>query len=160
MDRAVFQGAFPRSAPRRNAAPFWIGVAFLAGALASCSANHYDPAEEANIGDLARQGCKSGDHVITRAGLNQVYEDSLVLWDGSDPATTFTVRFKGPGVARKTSGLVGKNRYERAYEALSEVKKDDRTVEVEFVCQGKRKTPTATRFSFRDASGDEVAFDF
>jgi hypothetical protein len=120
----------------------------------------YDPVGEVDVDDLAEQGCKKGDRVTTRAELNQVYEDALVLWDGHDPDTTFTVNFKGPGIGRKTKSLVGENRYERAYDALREVRAAERPVEVTVDCRGKRKTPIATRFSYRDEGGEEVAFEF
>jgi hypothetical protein len=135
-------------------------LAILAGTLAGCAMYRYHPVEERSIRDLAEDGCKDGEKIVTSADLNQVYEDSLVLWDGRDADTTFTVQFKGPGVVRKTKSLVGQNRYERAYEALQVVRDDKRPVEVSFECRGERKTPIASRFSFRDEGGDEVAFEF
>jgi hypothetical protein len=120
----------------------------------------YHPATEVDVEDLAAKGCEDGDRVITRAEVNQVYEDALVLWDGRDPDTTFTVGFRGPGIGRKTKSLVGRDRYETAYDALRELQRDDQPVEVTAVCRGKRKTPIATRFSFRDRGGEEIAFEF
>jgi hypothetical protein len=135
-------------------------LAILAATLAGCTMYRYQPVAERSITDLAEDGCKDGEKIITSADLNQVYEDSLVLWDGRDPDSTFTVQFKGPGVLRRTKSLVGQNRYERAYEALQSVKEDERPVKVTFECRGKRKTPIVSRFSFRDEVGDEVAFEF
>ena len=50
-------------------------------------------------------------------------------------------------MVRKTKSLVGKNRYERAYDALQEVMREEDEVSVTFVCKGERKTPVATRVS-------------
>ena len=138
-------------------APVLLAAAMGVG---GCSLYHYHPATEVGVEALAAKGCDNGDRVITRAELNQVYEDALVLWDGRDADSTVTVEFKGPGVARKTKSLVGQNRYERAYDALVEQRSHQRPVEVTMVCRGDHKTPTATRISFRDDGGDEVAFDF
>jgi hypothetical protein len=135
-------------------------VVVLATLSAGCSLYHYHPVKEVGVEKLASHGCDKGDRVTTRAELNQVYEDALVLWDGSDPKTTFTVEFKGPGIARKTKSLVGQDRYERAYDALREVLAAEQPVEVTLECRGERKTPIATRFSYRDRGGEEIAFEF
>jgi hypothetical protein len=135
-------------------------VVTLAIALSACALYRYDPVSEADVEDLATRGCKKGERVTTLAELNQVYENALVLWDGRDPDTTFTVSFKGPGIGRKTKSLVGQSRYERAYDALREVRAAERPVRVTVECRGERKTPIATRFSFRDEAGEEVAFEF
>ena len=161
MERARTDKGSRRGGARALAAVLGsTGPVILAATLAGCTMYRYQPVQERSIQTLADDGCKKGDRVVTSADLNQVYEDSLVLWDGRDPDSTFTVRFKGPGVARKTKSLVGQNRYERAYEALRDVMDDGRPVEVTFECRGQRKTPIASRFSFRDEGGDEVAFEF
>ena len=144
--------------PRRAGGTFLVIVAVVVGT--ACSAYDYDPVEEDDIDRLADEGCKNGDRITTTAEVSQVYEDSLVLWDGVDPETTFTVRFREPGVSRKTKGVFGKNRYERAYEALQDVMEDEEPIEVTLLCQGERKTPIATRFSYRDEGGEEVAYEF
>ena len=135
-------------------------VVVLTSVLAGCTLYRYDPVREVDVEDLADRGCKDGDRVITRAELNQVYEDALVLWDGRDSETTLTVNFKGPGIARKTKSILGKDRYESAYEALRAVQEDERPIEVTIECRGERKTPIATRFSYRDEGGEEIAFEF
>ena len=80
---------------------------------------HYDPVQEVDVDDLAERGCDKGDRVSTRAELNEVREDALVLWDGRDPDTAFTVNFKGPGIARKTKSTFGQDRSDRAATELS-----------------------------------------
>jgi hypothetical protein len=132
----------------------------LALFASGCTMYRYDPVREVDLWDLAENGCDKGDRVSTRAELNQVYEDALVLWNGRDPDSTFTVNFKGPGIGRKTKSTFGQNRYERAYEALREVRAAERTVNVTVECRGERKTPIATRFSYLDESGEQVAFEF
>jgi hypothetical protein len=136
----------------------WTVIAILS--LASCTLYEYDPVEERSIERLVEDGCEKGDRVTTTAEVNQVYEDSVVLWDGRDPDTTYTLRFKGPGLGAKTKSLLGENRYESAYKALSHQMEEDEPVDVSFVCQGRRKTPVANRFSFRDEDGEEIAYEF
>jgi hypothetical protein len=137
-----------------------IALVILAILPAGCSLYRYHPVKEVEVEKLAEHDCKKGDRVTTRAELNQVYEDALVLWDGSDPHTAFTVEFKGPGIARKTKSVVGKDRYERAYDALRDVRAAQQPVEVTLECRGERKTPIATRFSYRDKGGEEIAYEF
>jgi hypothetical protein len=121
----------------------------------------YDPVREIDIEDLADDGCgKRGDRLLTNAEINQVYEDSVVLWDGREPDSTYTLHIRGPGMVRKTKSLVGKSRYERAYDALQEVMREEDEVTVTFVCKGERKAPVATRVSFRAEDGDEIAYEF
>jgi hypothetical protein len=160
MERARTHGFIERGASRARDLLRWTGFVILSTTLTGCTMYRYQPVEQRDIDDLAEDGCKKGDRVSTRAELNQVYEDSLVLWNGRDPDSTFTVRFKGPGVARRTKSLVGQSRYERAYEALQDVREDERPIEVTFACRGERKTPIVTRFSFRDEGGEEIAFEF
>jgi len=144
----------------RTARSTWMALVVLATLPVGCTMYRYQPVKEVEVDELARNGCDKGDRVTTRAELNHVYEDALVLWDGDDPDTTFTVGFKGPGIARKTKTLVGQDRYERAYDALREVLASERPVEVTVECRGERKTPIATRFSYRDRGGEEIAFEF
>lgn len=138
----------------------WMAWVILATLPAGCSLYHYQPVKEVDVAKLASHGCEKGDRVSTRAELNQVYEDALVLWNGHDPSTTFTAEFKGPGIGRKTKSLVTKDRYERAYDALREVLASEQTVDVTLECRGERKTPIATRFSYRDRGGEEIAYEF
>ena len=147
-------------AARRCRASSWIVLVILSTIGLGCSAYDYDPVEEKDIEQLADEGCKDGDRVTLTAEVNQVNEDSLVLWDGVDPDTTYTVRFRDAGIARKTKGVFGKNRYESAYEALQDLKEDGEPIDVTLVCQGQRKTPIATRVSFRDEDGEEIAYEF
>lgn len=140
---------------------WWIAVAILSmvGA-AGCSSYAYDPVEKLDIGRLADDGCKKGERIAITAEVSQVYEDTFVLWDGDDPKTTYTLRFREPGFGRKTKGVFGKNRYESAYEALRDLMADREPVDVTLLCQGERKTPIATRFSYRDDDGEEIAYEF
>jgi hypothetical protein len=137
------------------------GVFVVAATMgAGCSLYHYDPVTEVDVDDLAARGCKDGDRVTTRAELNQVYEDALVLWDGLDPATTVTVELKGQGIGGKTKAVFGENRYERAYDALRELQASEQPLDITVECRGKHKTPVATRFSYREKGGEEIAFEF
>ena len=137
-----------------------VALVTLALLASGCAMYRYDPVKEVDVDDLAEHGCDKGDRVSTRAELNEVREDALVLWDGRDPDTAFTVNFKGPGIARKTKSTFGQDRYEKAYETLREVLAAERPVDVTVECRGERKTPIATRLSYRDDGGDEIAFEF
>ena len=138
----------------------WSALVVLASMAAGCTMYRYQPVTEVDVDDLAARGCKDGDRVTTRAELNQVYEDALVLWDGRDPATTVTVELKGQGIGGKTKAVFGQNRYERAYDALRELQASEQPLDMTVECRGKNKTPVLTRFSYREKDGEEIAFEF
>ena len=148
------------SAVARSRRSLWMAGVSLSMLAAGCTLYRYQPVRERDVSSLAQAGCGKGERVTTTAEVNQVYEDSLVIWDGSDPGTTYTLQFKGPGVGRKAKSLVGQSRYERAYDALRDLMHDERPVEVTFTCKGDRRTPIATRFSYRDAGGERIAYEF
>lgn len=148
------------AAARRFGARSSSALVIPALVLAGCTMYRYQPVEQREIEDLAERGCEKGERVMVLAEVNQVYEDSLVLWDGRDPETTYTLQIEGPGLGRKAKSLVGQSRYERAYDALQDVMEDDRRVEATFTCRGERRTPIATRIAFRDLGGDEIAYEF
>ena len=124
----------------------WSVVVPLAMTTLGCILYRYQPVTEIELEDLADRGCDKGDRVTTRAELNKVYEDAMVLWDGRDPDTTVTVGFAGPGVGGKTKGVFGENRYERAYDALRELAAHERPLEVTIECRGERRTQIGRPF--------------
>lgn len=132
----------------------------VALSLTSCAVHRYRPVEEVRIDRLVSEGCKKGSRVATTAWLNQVYRESVILWDGRDPDSTYSVRLKSPGVVDKTKGTIGKNRYQSGFRALQELMEEERRVTVTFTCKAKNRPPVADRFAYVAPDGEQVVYEF
>lgn len=123
-------------------------------------ANRYEPVVQRSFSTLVDDGCGGrGERVRTAARINRVYRDGVVLWNGADPATTYLVRFPGPTFGAKAKAVVGKSRYERAYETLREVKAERGRIDVALTCRGPGLPPVADRFSYIGDDGRERTFE-
>lgn len=128
--------------------------------LGGCRSMSYQPVSETSFQTLAAQGCsKDGQRLITTARINKVYEDSVILWDGTDASSTYTVRMEKRSVGERVKGVVSTTPHERAFRELQEVQREDGLITVTLTCRGRSVPPTMDQFSYRDSAGNRQTIE-
>ena len=120
----------------------------------------YEPVQELSFADVLERDCgKAGERVTTRAEINRVYQNSLILWNGRDPASTYTVELVEPSFGQRVKAKVSKTRFERAYEVLKRLEEEQVSIEVVLTCARGDRAPTADRFSYTTDEGERRTFE-
>lgn len=128
--------------------------------LSACSGLRYEPVQELSFARVLERDCgEEGERITTRARINRVYRNSLILWDGRDPASTYTVALVEPSFGQRLKAKVGTSRFERAYEVLKQLEEERVPIEVVLTCARGDRPPTADRFSYTTATGERRTFE-
>ncbi|MFP3939594.1 MAG: hypothetical protein ACLF0P_04750 [Thermoanaerobaculia bacterium] len=140
---------------------------FLQGALLSsllllpaCAGLGYEPVREVSLATVLERDCgKDGERVATQAWVNKVYRNSLILWDGRNPKSTYTVNLVDPTLRQRARAKVGTSRFERAYEVLKRLERERVPIEIVLTCAPGDRPPTTGRFSYVAADGERRTFE-
>ena len=126
-----------------------------------CTMYRYHPAEERSIETWRRKAARTATGSPPAPSSTRSTRMRSCSGTAAIPSTTFTVELQGTGDRRArprawsartaTSGPTT-----RCARCGRRSGRSRSTVE----CRGQRKTPIATRFSYRDEGGEEVAFEF
>lgn len=131
-------------------------LAFLAAGCAS-----YQPARERDFASASREGCTDrGQSFIVTAQVSKAYENTVLLWDGIDPAKTMSVTLPGRGPVARAKGWFGTSKYEASMKRLNELSAAGTPVTVTLACQGEQVAPEATNISYTNPDGTRTAIAF
>lgn len=120
----------------------------------------YEPVHQRSFSNVLERDCgKAGERVTTRAQINRVYRNSLILWDGSDPASTYTVELVDPSFGQRLKAKVSTSRLERAYGVLNRLEEEQIPIEIVLTCARGDRPPTADRFSYTTDEGERRTFE-
>jgi hypothetical protein len=129
-------------------------------ALSACAS--YEPVRESNFPQLVSGGCRDeGRQTIVTAYVNKAYENTVILWDGSDPAATVAANLPRPGFGARLRGMFGgEGKNEVAAEQLSQVAQQRLPVTFTLECQGPNMAPLVRSVSYTDQQGQRVAIGY
>ena len=135
-----------------------ITTALVAGGCASMS---YHPATEESLAKVVDDGCRSGDTAIVTGQVSQAYENTVVLADGTNPATTLAINLPGRGSPSATMHRwLGTNKYELTAEKLNQLRAQGTPVTATIECKGSKTPPVARNIEFANADGTKVAIAY
>ncbi len=129
-------------------------------ALSACAS--YEPVRESNFAQVVSAGCaEEGRQTIVNAYVNKAYENTVVLWDGTDPATTLAANLPRPGWGARVRGMFGgEGKNQVAAEQLNQVGQQRLPVTFTLECQGKNHAPLVRTVSYTDQQGQRVAIAY
>lgn len=128
--------------------------------LSACAGLSYEPVQDFSFSSVLERDCgKAGERVTTEARINRVYRNSLILWDGRDPASTYTVELVEPSFGQRVKAKVSSSRFEQAYEVLNQLEEEQVPIEVVLTCAQGDRPPTADRFSYMTDAGERRTFE-
>jgi hypothetical protein len=128
--------------------------------LPACASLDYEPTRELPFATVVERDCgKDGDRVATRAWVNKVYRNSLILWDGRDPQSTYTVELVDPTLRQRAKAKVSTSRLELAYETLKRLEEERIPIEIVLTCAAGDRPPTTGRFSYVTNAGERQTFE-
>jgi hypothetical protein len=127
----------------------------------SCAALAYKPAEERGFADIAASGCSNRDgEFIVRGMVSNATEDTVVLADPQDEASTMSLTLPGRGPLARAKGFFGKkNKYQTAQQRLDGLRSERTPVVVTLKCHGSG-TPSARNISYMTADGARESISF
>jgi hypothetical protein len=128
--------------------------------LVASAALAYKPAEEREFRDIAASGCenRNGDFLV-RGMVSNATEDTVVLSDPSDEASTMSVTLPGRGPFAHVRGFFSNSKYEATQHRLDELRADRTPVVVTLKCRGSG-TPSARNISYTNADGMRESISF
>lgn len=128
--------------------------------FAVCAANAYKPAEERVFGEIAAGGCtnRNGDFIV-RGMVSNATEDTVVLSDPADEASTMSVTLPGRGPLAHVRGFFSKSKYEATQHQLDMLRADHTPVVVTLKCRGTG-TPAARNISYTNEDGSAGSITF
>ncbi|MEO8467556.1 MAG: hypothetical protein ABI640_19705 [Gammaproteobacteria bacterium] len=134
----------------------FLSVAFMA----SCAAMAYRPAEERAFGEIAAGGCnnRNGDFIV-RGMVSNATEDTVVLSDPADEASTMSLRLPGRGPLARVKGFFSRNKYEATLRRLEELRAERTPVVVTLKCRGDG-APAARNISYTNEDGSAGSITF
>jgi hypothetical protein len=128
--------------------------------LVASAAIAYKPAEERVFGDIAASGCdnRNGDFIV-RGMVSNATEDTVVLSDPRDDASTMSLTLPGRGPLARVKGFFSRGKYQAAQHRLDELRADRTPVVVTLKCRGNG-TPSARNISYVNADGSRESISF
>jgi len=135
-------------------------IALILGALAltACASRTYRPAVQEPISKVVSNGCgRNGDTVMVTGQVSQASENSIVLADSTDSATTLAINLPGRGSPSATMRRwFGTSKYELTDQRLNELKAQGTPLIATIECKGPRLTPVARSIEFRNPDDTRV----
>ena len=139
-------------------------IALLVSALAltACASRTYRPAVQEPISKVVSNGCgRNGDSLMVTGQVSQASENSIVLADSANSATTLAVNLPGRGSPSSTMRRwFGTSKYELTDQRLNELKAQGTPLMVTMECKGPRVTPVARGIEFPNPDGTRVAIAY
>lgn len=133
----------------------------FAGFLVGCASTSYEPVREQSFAQLAANGCvNGGQQVMVTAQVSKAYQDTVVLWDGTDPQQTIAATLGGRGPVARLRGWFGENKYELSEQQLNELAAQRTPVTVTLECSGAGVAPVARNISYQSQDGTRVAIGY
>jgi hypothetical protein len=127
--------------------------------LAACAS--YQPVQESTFAALTSDGCRDeGRQMLVEAYVSKAYENTVVLWDGTDAQSTVAVTLPGRGVLGRMRGWFGDSKHEVTQQTLNQLAAERTPVTVGVVCQGGKVAPEAASLRYVDAQGQRVAIAY
>jgi hypothetical protein len=128
---------------------------------AGCASMNYHPATQESLSKIVDDGCPSGDTAIVTGQVSQAYENTVVLADGANPATTLAIDLPGQGSPSATMHRwLGRNKYQLTAEKLNQLRAQGTPVTATIECKGSKTPPVARNIEFADADGSKVAIAY
>ena len=139
-------------------------IAIMVGALAltACASRTYRPAVQEPISKVVSNGCgRNGDTVMVSGQVSQASENSIVLADNANSATTLAINLPGRGSPSSTMRRwFGTSKYELTAQRLNELKAQGTPLMATIECKGPRLTPVARSLEFPNPDGTRVAIAY
>ena len=128
--------------------------------LVATAAMAYRPAEERSFGEIAASGCNNRDgDFIVRGMVSNATEDTVVLADPADEATTMSLSLPGRGPLARAKGFFSRSKYEATQKRLERLRSDHTPVVVTLKCRGSG-TPAARNISYTNEDGSAGSITF
>ena len=139
-----------------------IALTVSALVLSACASRTYRPAVQEPISKVVSNGCgRNGDMIMVTGQVSQASENSIVLSDSSNAATTLAVNLPGRGSPSSTMRRwFGTSKYELTDQRLNELKAQGTPLTVTMECKGPRLTPVALSIEFPNPDGTRVAIAY
>jgi hypothetical protein len=137
-------------------------LTLVAAAVVLSACASYEPVRESDFAQVVSAGCtEEGSQTIVNAYVNKAYQNTVVIWDGSDPSTTLAANLPRPGWGARLRGVFGgEGKNEVAAEQLSQVGQQRLPVTFTLECQGKNLAPLVRNVSYTDQQGQRVAIAY
>lgn len=132
----------------------------IAALAMSCAAMAYRPAEERSFREIAASGCtnRDGDFIV-RGMVSNATEDTVVLADPEDEASTISLALPGRGPLARVKGFFTRSKYEATQKRLDQLRSERVPVVVTLKCRGSG-TPDARNISYTNEDGSAGSITF
>jgi hypothetical protein len=137
-------------------------LTLVAAAVALSACASYEPVRESNFAQVVSSGCTDeGRQTIVNAYVNKAYENTVILWDGSDPAVTVAANLPRPGIGARVRGMFGgEGKNQVAAEQLNQLGQQRLPATFTLECQGSKMAPLVRAVSYTDQQGQRVAIGY
>jgi hypothetical protein len=129
-------------------------------ALSACAS--YEPVRETTYAQLVSGGCgDEGEQMLVQGYVQRAYENTVVIWDGSDASSTVAANLPRTGIKGRLRGLFGADsKNQVAAEQLNAVAQQRIPVTFTLACEGKSIAPQVRSMSYTDSAGQRVAIAY
>ena len=128
--------------------------------VVASAATAYKPAEERSFSEIAASGCNNRDgDFIVRGMVSNATEDTVVLADPADEASTIPLSLPGRGPLARAKGFFSKSKYEATQKRLEQLRAERTPVVVTLKCRGSG-TPAARNISYTNEDGSAGSITF
>ena len=130
--------------------------------VSACAERTYRPAVEQPLSKVVENGCQSHQEVIVTGQVSQVFENRVVLMDGStSPPTTLPVDLPGRGSPTATMRRwFGTSKYELTADKLNQLRAQGTPITATLECKGPQVAPVARNIEFANPDGTRVAIAY
>ena len=125
--------------------------------LGGCAS--YQPTTEQDFKRLAVNGCDGDHEMMVRGQVSSATENTVVLADPNDSATTMSIKLPGRGTAARLKGMIGTSKYEESRAELNRLGAARTPVMITMQCQC-HNAPVARNISYDNSDGSRSSITF